>query len=254
MAQTVQPNIDHPATIDAGAGAKAPSAGPKDFMHMAWLAGAARGRRSDDHSYLLLARFALLNFGAFALLGAAWVHGLVEIVIAADRTNIVFGIFGVFLFGLGLCGWKIMRASEEMNRIKAFDPLVRSKAADYAAQIRGLAGDGRNLMASSLRLKLLSRIQVVRQFANSLVVLGLIGTVIGFIIALSGVDPESASDVKSIAPMVSSLIEGLSTALYTTLIGSVLNVWLMINYRLLAGGTVKLITALIDFGEDNARA
>ena len=93
----------------------------------------------------------------------------------------------------------------------------------------------------------------MRHAAGSLVLLGLIGTVVGFIIALSGVDPESASDVQSIAPMVSSLIEGLSTALYTTLIGSVLNVWLMINYRLLAGGTVKLVTALIDLGEDNAR-
>ena len=110
------------------------------------------------------------------------------------------------------------------------------------------------MLSASLRMKLSQRISLVRHIAGSLVLLGLIGTVIGFIIALSGVDPESASDVKSIAPMVSSLIEGLSTALYTTLIGSVLNVWLMINYRLLAGGTVKLITALIDFGEDNARA
>ena len=102
-------------------------------------------------------------------------------------------------------------------------------------------------------MKLSQRIVLVRHAAGSLVLLGLIGTVIGFIIALSGVDPESASDVQSIAPMVSSLIEGLSTALYTTLIGSVLNVWLMINYRLLAGGTTKLITGLIEFGEDHAR-
>ena len=46
--------------------------------------------------------------------------------------------------------------------------------------------------------------------------------------------------------MVSTMIAGLSTALYTTLVGAVLNVWLMINYRILAGGTVKLITALIE--------
>ena len=52
--------------------------------------------------------------------------------------------------------------------------------------------------------------------------------------------------------MVSTLIAGMSTALYTTLVGSVLNVWLMINYHLLVGGTVKLITGLLEFGEDNA--
>jgi hypothetical protein len=46
----------------------------------------------------------------------------------------------------------------------------------------------------------------------------------------------------------------MSTALYTTLVGSVLNVWLMVNYHLLAGGTVKLITGLLEFGEENAPA
>jgi biopolymer transport protein ExbB/TolQ len=95
---------------------------------------------------------------------------------------------------------------------------------------------------------------VVRNVAGSLVILGLIGTVIGFIIALSGVQPEQAADVKAITPMISTLISGMSTALYTTLVGSVLNIWLMINYHVLAGGTVKLITALFEFGEEHARA
>ena len=44
--------------------------------------------------------------------------------------------------------------------------------------------------------------------------------------------------------MISTLISGMSTALYTTLVGSILNIWLMINHQLLAGGTVKLITAI----------
>ena len=100
-------------------------------------------------------------------------------------------------------------------------------------------------------MKLAHRIAIVRQIAGSLVILGLIGTVVGFIIALSGVRPDQAADVKAITPMVSTLIAGMSTALYTTLVGSVLNVWLMVNYQLLAGGTVKLITGLIEFGEEH---
>jgi hypothetical protein len=54
--------------------------------------------------------------------------------------------------------------------------------------------------------------------------------------------------------MISTLIQGMSTALYTTLVGAVLNVWLMVNYHLLAGGTVKLISALTELGEQNAGA
>jgi biopolymer transport protein ExbB/TolQ len=94
----------------------------------------------------------------------------------------------------------------------------------------------------------------VRHIASSLVVLGLVGTVIGFIIALSGVDPQAAADPGSIAPMVSTLIQGMSVALYTTLVGAVLNVWLMLNYRLLEGGTTRLFTALVEEGERHASA
>jgi hypothetical protein len=84
--------------------------------------------------------------------------------------------------------------------------------------------------------------------------LGLIGTVIGFIIALSGVDPETASEVESIAGMVSTLISGMSVAMNTTLVGAVLYVWLSVNYGILTSGTVDLLARIIDLGEDRARA
>ena len=53
--------------------------------------------------------------------------------------------------------------------------------------------------------------------------------------------------------MVSTLIEGMSIALYTTLVGAVLNVWLMVNYRLLATGTVTLTNAILELGEIHVR-
>ncbi|MFQ5467680.1 MAG: MotA/TolQ/ExbB proton channel family protein, partial [Kiloniellaceae bacterium] len=132
--------------------------------------------------------------------------------------------------------------------------LVPSFAAKYLTQIRGRPGESRAIAAGALRLKLTQRVAVVRHLAGNLVLLGLIGTVVGFIIALSGVQPDQAANVKAITPMISTLISGMSTALYTTLVGSVLNVWLMINYHLLAGGAVKLITGLMEFGENHAAA
>jgi hypothetical protein len=56
--------------------------------------------------------------------------------------------------------------------------------------------------------------------------LGLIGTVLGFIIALSGVDPEQAQNLAATKAMVATLIIGMSTALYTTLLGAPANLWL----------------------------
>ena len=121
-------------------------------------------------------------------------------------------------------------------------------------RIAGKEGESRQILASTLRLELSQRITLVRHVAASLVFLGLIGTVVGFIIALSGVDPDSAGDAEAITPMVASLVRGMSTALVTTLVGSVLNLWLMANYQVLATGTVRLITAAIELGEARARA
>lgn len=228
--------------------------GAEGAQHLAWLTAKTRAVREKPYHYLLVLRFALINMMGFAFLATAYLHGLVDMVLVADRTYISVLIFVVFLGGLGICLKKVMQTSKELNQVRSFDPLVPSRASEYVALLRGSRGDTRGILASALRLKLSQRVAVVRQIAGSLVLLGLIGTVVGFIIALSGVHPEQAADIKAITPMVSMLIAGMSTALYTTLVGSVLNVWLMINYQLLAGGTVRLITALLEFGEEHARA
>lgn len=225
-----------------------------DSQRLAWLVAAAKGRTPDSYSYLLLLRFVIVNLVGFALAGVAYIHGFIGKVLTADTTGLSALIGLVFFAGLGLCAWKIFQTSRELNRVKSFNPLLPCRAATYLAQIRGRSAESRAMTASALRLKLSTRIGVVRHIANSLVFLGLIGTVIGFIIALSGVDPEQASDVNSISPMVATLIEGMSVALYTTLVGAVLNLWLMVNYHMLATGTVNLITALVELGELHARA
>jgi len=252
MAQLSQAMFHAPAPAGAPTTADATPHGDKaGLQHLAWLAGKVRGADGDGYRYLLAARYALINIAAFALLGAAWVHGYVGIVLAADPTRLVVVIGCVFVAGFVLCSWKIFATSREINRVRSFNPLESSRAAEYVAMTRGLDGGGRGMVASALRLKLLSRIAVIRQISNSLVVLGLIGTVIGFIIALSGVDPAAAGKAESIAPMVGKLIEGMSVALYTTLVGA--NLWLTANYQMLASGTANLVATLMEFGESHAR-
>jgi hypothetical protein len=63
-------------------------------------------------------------------------------------------------------------------------------------------------------------------YGNAAVVLGLIGTVTGFIIAFSGVDAESVSTVAGTTAMVTSLVSGMGVAFYTTLMGAVVYLWL----------------------------
>lgn len=72
----------------------------------------------------------------------------------------------------------------------------------------------------------IDRQHFARFVERRLVLLGLIGTVIGFVIALSGVSPESAGDIDQVSGMVANLISGLGTAMYTTLVGAVGSLWL----------------------------
>jgi hypothetical protein len=207
-----------------------------------------------SHRYLLLLRFAVLNLVAAALLGAAWLKGWIPAVVAGDTTRLVLVIGAVFLFGLFSCARKVWQTSLELNQLKEARPGGGSRIEHYLSTVRGRDGHTRALAASALKLKLGARISSVRHLANSLVFLGLIGTVVGFIMALSGVNAETAGDVDAIGPMVSTLIGGMSVALYTTLVGAVLNIWLMSNYRLLEGGTVTLVTAIVEEGERRAHA
>jgi hypothetical protein len=203
---------------------------------------------------LLVVRFFLINLVATALLVGAYLQGWLDGIFAETLRELSGGIVLVFLYGLGLCGVQVWRHSVALNQLKAGTPDPESRIGRYLSRAATASPESRSLQAGTLRLKLTNNIVVVRHIANALVFLGLIGTVIGFIIALSGVDPESASNAENVAEMVATLIGGMSVALYTTLIGAVLYIWLTVVYRILVTGTVDLIASTIELGEVRAGA
>lgn len=228
-----------------------------DSLEASGRGGWFRAYRDGDpaaYRYLMIMRFIVINLVGTALLTAAWMQGWIGMVLNGDVTKLALVIVAVFLAGLVLCGMKVLQASAELDQIKAPADFPNARAARYLATIAGRDGHSRSITASALKLKLSSRIAVVRHIAGSLVLLGLIGTVIGFMIALSGVNPEDAAEISAIGPMVSTLISGMSVALTTTLVGAVLNVWLMINYRLLESGTLRLFTTIVELGERHVQS
>ena len=206
------------------------------------------------YRYLLISRFALVNIVAGALLIAAYLQGWLDGLVTVNLREMLAVIFLVFLYGLVHCGIMIWRYNVELNDVAQGEPSASSFAGKYLRQIEGVGSDSRSMLLGALRLKLTNKIVVVRNVANALILLGLIGTVIGFIIALSGVDPKAAAQVENVAKMISTLISGMSIAPYTTLVGSVLYVWLIVNYGILTSGTVNLIAAIVDLGETRGRS
>ena len=204
------------------------------------------------YRYLLIVRFALINTVAVGLLAGAYLQGWLDVVISAYLVELSAVIFLVFLYGLVLCTAKVWRHGIELNDINAGTPKPQSRAGRYLSRTGNAGPESRYIQADMLRLKLTDHIVVVRNIDDALVLLGLIVTVIGFSIALSGVDPEAAWQVENVAAMVSTLINGMSVALNTTLVGALLYLWLIVNYGILTSGTVDLIAAIIDMGEARA--
>jgi hypothetical protein len=78
----------------------------------------------------------------------------------------------------------------------------------------------------------LQRWRDVQWIATHVVRIGLLGTVIGLIIAFSHAT-SGAGDPQDIKPMISSVVSGMYVSLYATLFGIGTNLWLKINLRLL---------------------
>lgn len=225
---------------------------PRGVVGDLWRALGRDDVVTDRH--LLMLRFVLANTLAVALLGSAAGQGWIGVITAADGAAYSVAIAAVFAAGLLWSGQRVLQLSRALNEVTRAEADPRAPLPDHVRMLAGRDGQSRAILAGTLRLTLANRIAPIRHVANSLVLLGLVGTVIGFIVALSGVRPEVASDVAAIGPMVATLISGMSIALHTTLVGSILHLWLMVNVRLLEGGTVKLLTATVELGERHASA
>lgn len=203
--------------------------------------------------YLLFLRFALINVLWAALALAAWLQGWLDDAFSGASLWLCLVIIIVFGYGLALCGLRLWQVGRELEDLRDGAPREGSHASWYLEQGAGAAAEIRATTASLLRMRLAQSLGTVRYVAGMLVLLGLVGTVIGFIVALSGVDPQRVPSVDNVAPMVARLINGMSIALYTTLVGSVLHLWLMVAQRILAGGSLALYQAAVVLGERRAR-
>ncbi|MEM7636781.1 MAG: MotA/TolQ/ExbB proton channel family protein, partial [Pseudomonadota bacterium] len=78
-----------------------------------------------------------------------------------------------------------------------------------------------------------------------LIRLGLIGTIVGFILILGALSSGPAPTPENIQTLLISMSGGMGTALYTTLAGLVTAMLLGAQYMVLARGTEELIGKLV---------
>ena len=203
------------------------------------------------YKYLLLLRYSLVNAVGLVFILVVYSQGYLNKAIKSDVTNVVILIIFIFLIGLTLASIKAFWISRELNHAYSLQKKEKSVLNDFIKKSKKLDASSRSNLISSTRINISVKISNIKFIANILVILGLIGTVIGFIIALSGVDGSVSSNPDEVGKMVASLVQGMSVALYTTLAGSILSVWLNICYQILSNGANRLISRIIEVGEKN---
>jgi len=156
------------------------------------------------------ARFAAINVAAVALLALATAQGWVVMIVEADRSRLTLVIAGVLALGLFLCGWRLAT--------------LRHLPTDWNRQ----------------QTRLDDRTATIRLLIELCPLLGLAGTVVGFIIAFASLDLAALTDASSAAATIGDVLAGVGIALYTTLTGLVAAVWLSLAYRTVESRVAEL--------------
>ena len=160
---------------------------------------------------LLIYRFVLVNALFFALTASLWWNGYLTPIFATDLSRLTVAIAGLFALGwLGMAR-EIVIASRQLNYAKSALQPAREAERD----------------------KDLAKVEWLGSVSEWLVGLGLIGTVVGFIMALSSVDQSALVQSSGAQTAVATLMAGMRIALNTTVLGASLAIWHEVNQRML---------------------
>jgi MotA/TolQ/ExbB proton channel family len=115
-------------------------------------------------------------------------------------------------------------------------------AALWIAGLAGLPFEGENapicwlilaIGGIGVALTFFRRWRDVQWVATHVVRIGLLGTVIGLIVAFAAARDGGSADAEQVKSMIASVVDGMYVSLYATLLGIAVNLWLKINLRLL---------------------
>jgi hypothetical protein len=194
-----------------------------------------------------------------------WRYGLVRLMVTSDRTYISSLIAVLYVATCGHCFWRtraIAREAEVARRCRAIlSASDGGKALDDDARAlpAGLVTDHiRNLVtkadaqgAGSIDQTLLLRSLADRlrgsngfgAFASdTLMKLGLLGTIIGFIIMLAPIAGLDAADKVAMKSSMGLMSDGMAVAMYTTLAGLVGSILVRIQYYMLDAATQRVFS------------
>jgi hypothetical protein len=216
----------------------------------------------DSEHLLLLKGLLLWAVIGVAFLGA-WRYGLLQRVWHDDSTGLSVAITLVFLAVAVRGSWHVLKLSRALNHVaevrgaivEAPTPeLDRSRTlpkgcvSDYIQTLHTKAKIGghrsaidQGLLLDAFEADLRSGHELGWFVADLLLSLGLLGTVIGFILMLGPIGDLDTSDQGALRTALAAMSGGMAVALYTTLTGLIGGMLLKIQGFLLDGAVQDLV-------------
>jgi hypothetical protein len=194
-----------------------------------------------------------------------WQYGLIHLMIVSDRTYISSLIAVLYVITCGHCFWRtrgIAREAEVASRDRAILSTpdgTRALKVDAHLLPPGLVSDhiwnvvmkakaqaaGRidqTLLLRSLADRLRGSNAFGAFVSDTLMKLGLLGTIIGFIIMLAPIATLDAADKVAMKSSMGLMSDGMAVAMYTTLAGLIGSILVRIQYYMLDAATQRVFS------------
>jgi MotA/TolQ/ExbB proton channel family len=201
-----------------------------------------------------------------------WRYGLIRLMVESDRTYLSSVIALIYVGASLHCLWRTIAVSREGDAGRRTAALIErggAGAADLessaalpdgivAEHIRNLAlkarTQGRGRLDQTLLLRSLAdRLRGTNGFgsfaSDTVMKLGLLGTIIGFIIMLAPIAGLDVSDKSTMKSSMGLMSEGMAVAMYATLAGLVGSILLRIQYYMLDAATAKVFSRAVTLTE-----
>jgi hypothetical protein len=215
----------------------------------------------------LLRWLVFTGFSAFAGL-LLWRYGLIQMMLQADRTYICAAISALYIGASLHCLYRTIAVSKEGERERRAAIALANPEAIFldGAMPSGLTGDhlrdlvdkaraqgARRLDQTLLLRALAERMRGSNGFGNfaadSMIKLGLLGTIIGFIMMLAPIAGLDVGDKSMLKSSMGLMSDGMAVAMYTTLAGLVGSILLKLQYVMLDSATAGLFTRVVRLTE-----
>ena len=193
-----------------------------------------------------------------------WRYGLLHLMVVSDRTYISSVIAVLYIVTCCHCFWRsraIAREGEIARRCRAVlsAPGGARALADAHALPTGMVPDhirslvqkaaaqaGGRIDQTLLLRSLADRLRGSNGFgafvSDTLMKLGLLGTIIGFIIMLAPIATLDAADKAAMKSSMGLMSDGMAVAMYTTLAGLIGSILVRIQYYMLDAATQRVFS------------